>query len=290
MAYRRDRISPTEITDYAGEEGATVEDMINYFEINGPLRYDFRGYITDLTERGLLLIDFKDDRTVFIKNPSPPTDPFTALREGLRAKTLDYISHGGPEGVRRSELIIRLRLSMDEQSILGSTIEALKRDRLIYGKGYAPVRYYSGSSEIDSNAEHVKLKIVNTLSERDEISLDPHSPISAEDLAGIVYCVMKTKHPNIKEEEAIDVANHLVGFFGYSDRIIDNLLEPEDRDVFYMLEESGILKTEREEITLFDGRDWRIHYWVLDKKKIAEELGMEFKVNNSADVINNQYA
>ena len=28
-----------------------------------------------------------------------------------------------------------------------------------------------------------------------------------------------------------------------------------------MLEDAGILKTEREEITLYDGREWRIHYW-----------------------------
>ena len=65
------------------------------------------------------------------------------------------------------------------------------------------------------------------------------------------------------------LAEHILNFFGYSDRIIDNVLHPEDRDTFYMLEDAGLMETEREETTLYDGREWRIHYWLL---KIAEIL------------------
>src|SRR2546426_11550015 len=36
-----------------------------------------------------------------------------------------------------------------------------------------------------------------------------------------------------------------------------------------MLEDSGILTTEREETTLYDGREWRIHYWMFRKERIA---------------------
>lgn len=71
-------------------------------------------------------------------------------------------------------------------------------------------------------------------------------------------------------DEAMDMAQHVMSFFGYSERIIDNMLEPEDRDVFYMLEDSGILTTEREETTLYDGREWRIHYWLFRKERIWE--------------------
>ena len=66
------------------------------------------------------------------------------------------------------------------------------------------------------------------------------------------------------------MAQHVMNFFGYSERIIDNILEPEDRDAFYMLEDSGLLTTEREETTLYDGREWRIHYWLFKKEKILE--------------------
>jgi hypothetical protein len=74
----------------------------------------------------------------------------------------------------------------------------------------------------------------------------------------------------LKEEEARKMAQHVLNFFGYGDRIIDNILEPEDRDAFYMLEDSGLLTTEREETTLYDGREWRIHYWLFKKDRIVE--------------------
>ncbi|KQM10642.1 MAG: DUF6015 family protein [Candidatus Methanomethylophilaceae archaeon] len=74
----------------------------------------------------------------------------------------------------------------------------------------------------------------------------------------------------IDEVEAGDLALHVLNFFGYSERIIDNILEPEDRDAFYMLEDNAILTTEREETTLYDGREWRIHYWLFRRDKIEE--------------------
>ncbi len=74
----------------------------------------------------------------------------------------------------------------------------------------------------------------------------------------------------MKEKEARQMAQHVMNFFGYSERIIDNILEPEDRDAFYMLEDSGLLTTEREETTLYDGREWRIHYWIFRKEKIMQ--------------------
>lgn len=58
--------------------------------------------------------------------------------------------------------------------------------------------------------------------------------------------------------------------FGFDDRIIDNVLEHEERQLFYLLESEGILNTERDEITLYDGRIWRIHYWLLRKNKIYQ--------------------
>ena len=76
------------------------------------------------------------------------------------------------------------------------------------------------------------------------------------------------KNMGMEEEQAYVLARHVLNFFGYSDRIIDNILEPEDRDAFYMLEDAGLLTTEREETTLYDGREWRIHYWLFRKDKI----------------------
>ena len=74
----------------------------------------------------------------------------------------------------------------------------------------------------------------------------------------------------LPDEQARRMAQHVMNFFGYSERIIDNILEPEDRDAFYQLEDTGILTTEREETTLYDGREWRIHYWLFRKERIFQ--------------------
>lgn len=97
--------------------------------------------------------------------------------------------------------------------------------------------------------------------------------ISVDDLAlAIENSINYTNEVKLEHEDAFDLALHVLNFFGYSNRIIDNVLEPEDRNAFYMLEDSGVLSTEREEITLYDGREWRIHYWLFRTDRIAELL------------------
>lgn len=70
----------------------------------------------------------------------------------------------------------------------------------------------------------------------------------------------------------IDKAQRDAGFvldiFGFDDRIIDNVLDHESRQLFYILEEEGILTTESDVTTLYDGKEWRTHYWRLRKDKI----------------------
>jgi len=72
----------------------------------------------------------------------------------------------------------------------------------------------------------------------------------------------------ISEPDTDKLADYLMNFFGFEDCMIDNVLDAEDRDVFYTLEEEGLLRTEREEIYLLKGKMWRIHYWILRKKEI----------------------
>ena len=96
----------------------------------------------------------------------------------------------------------------------------------------------------------------------------PASALTVEDLTRAIK--NSIDRAGMKEDQAREMAQHVLNFFGYSERIIDNVLEPEDRDAFYMLEDSGILTTEREETTLYDGREWRIHYWMFRKERIAE--------------------
>ncbi|NLN71173.1 MAG: hypothetical protein GX137_00030 [Thermoplasmatales archaeon] len=93
----------------------------------------------------------------------------------------------------------------------------------------------------------------------------------------------------IGEHEARLLGLHVLNFFGYSERIIDNILEPEDRDAFYMLEDNAILTTEREETTLYDGREWRIHYWLFRRDKIDELIENKAKGEKVEEEVTSVY-
>ncbi|OYT61102.1 hypothetical protein B6U81_03805 [Thermoplasmatales archaeon ex4484_30] len=87
--------------------------------------------------------------------------------------------------------------------------------------------------------------------------------VTLEDLAMAI-----ASRVGIDFESALRDANFVMDLFGFEDRIIDNVLEPEDRQLFYILEEEGMLTTEREETTIYDGRTWRTHYWFINKETI----------------------
>ena len=100
-----------------------------------------------------------------------------------------------------------------------------------------------------------------------ELPLCP-APVDHDSLAKAIR--RSIGHDGMRPEDARTVAAHVLNFFGFNERIIDNVLEPDDRDTFYMLEDRGLLETERDETTLYDGREWRIHYWMICKNRIIE--------------------
>src|SRR2546422_10790790 len=103
-----------------------------------------------------------------------------------------------------------------------------------------------------------------------QVKTDP-GPIGALTVEDLTRAIRNSiDRAGMKDDEARAMAQHVLNFFGYSERIIDNVLEPEDRDAFYMLEDSGILTTEREETTLYDGREWRVHHSIVREGRSAE--------------------
>ena len=89
-------------------------------------------------------------------------------------------------------------------------------------------------------------------------------------LAQLTDAIRHKVDVDMETSVAETIAEHALGFFGFSNRIIDNALEPTDRNLFYQLQDYDLLTTESEETTLWDGREWRIHYWKF--KSNAEEL------------------
>jgi len=72
----------------------------------------------------------------------------------------------------------------------------------------------------------------------------------------------------ISEQKAKKIASFVMDAFGYENRIIDNILKPDERQLFYMLEAEGFMTTGRERTRLHDGREWMTHYWHLQQHTI----------------------
>ena len=89
-------------------------------------------------------------------------------------------------------------------------------------------------------------------------------------LAQLTSAIRSKVDTDMEVVVAESIAEHALGFFGFSNRIIDNALEPTDRNLFYQLQDYDLLTTESEETTLWDGREWGIHYWKF--KANAEEF------------------
>ena len=100
--------------------------------------------------------------------------------------------------------------------------------------------------------------------------------ITLEDLSKAI-----SNRVGIDIDEARRDAGFVMDIFGFQDRVIDNVLDPEDRQLFYILEEEGMLTTEREETTLYDGREWRTHYWVIRKDIILKYAKDRYKRGRS---------
>lgn len=83
------------------------------------------------------------------------------------------------------------------------------------------------------------------------------------------------KEGNVSEAVADEVSWRVLQFFGNSDEIIDNLLDAEDRRLFYFLQDLHVLKTHWEETQLLSGLNWRIFYWNLDLRGMEKVIWSE---------------
>ena len=108
-------------------------------------------------------------------------------------------------------------------------------------------------------------------------------------LAQLTQAIRRKVDEDMETVVAEGIAEHALGFFGFSNRIIDNALEPNDRNLFYQLQDYDLLTTESEETTLWDGREWRIHYWKF--KSSAEAFALAaMDLRNKKKVDDDPYA
>ncbi|MDP8012167.1 MAG: DUF6015 family protein [Thermoplasmata archaeon] len=97
--------------------------------------------------------------------------------------------------------------------------------------------------------------------------------ITRETLFKVLFKVLSKK--GMDKSEIYELTEYVLSFFGFDDYLVDNILTPLDRDIFYYLEECGIFKAESMEINLLKGRQWRIHFWTYRKDNIQKIIETE---------------
>jgi hypothetical protein len=90
----------------------------------------------------------------------------------------------------------------------------------------------------------------------------------------------------VNGQMAKELALRILNYFGYGEVVIDNILDQEDRRLFYFLQDLKLLKTNWEETILPNGRSWRIFYWELNIEEILHEAR---KLTATKDEIVNIY-
>ncbi len=87
--------------------------------------------------------------------------------------------------------------------------------------------------------------------------------------------LMNTFGSRLSDVEASRMAEFVMNFCGYGDRILDNFLESSDRNIFYMLEDEGLVHSSQEEVIVNVGQRWRLNFWVLKRSTVIRRSSDE---------------
>lgn len=81
----------------------------------------------------------------------------------------------------------------------------------------------------------------------------------------------------VSPDEAMDMADRVLRYFGYENVIVDNTIDSEDRKLFYRLHDVALLNTNVDSEILSSGKSWRIFYWEIDASEVERNLKKERK-------------
>lgn len=92
----------------------------------------------------------------------------------------------------------------------------------------------------------------------------------------ILYEVTRKSYDKLVAD---DITGPVIERFGSNEEVMDAELDKSTRDVFYMMEEKGILTTRRYDDTLpSNSTEWRTHVWIYKKGTILSILSSKKKL------------
>ncbi|MGB9815917.1 MAG: DUF6015 family protein, partial [Thermoplasmata archaeon] len=98
--------------------------------------------------------------------------------------------------------------------------------------------------------------------------------VTPDILAGAMVNALKLRGYNMNYNDALKTAEHILNFFGFEDQILENVLENDDREVLYFLEDLDLVDFKKDSVnvnrSILSLETWNISTVQLKKKKIFE--------------------
>ena len=85
--------------------------------------------------------------------------------------------------------------------------------------------------------------------------------ITVESLATAISAIPDLE---LERKESLKLSHRILNYFGYGGSVNDFILERDMRGIFYMLEDAGLLSSNIEETTFYDGKRWIQFFWTLN--------------------------
>ena len=187
-----------------------------------------------------------------LREPRGRKDPqsFSMTFEEMVDWTIKFVRKMNPSGdEERIDLLTQLR---DE---INSFLEKRRKEEKAAGK----------SVETEGKADHEPM----TRQEEKEPSRDNGKEARKVVDVQTLAMAIKNSFDGMGEEEARSTAFQVLSYFGYERSCLANNLEEGDNQVFYMLEDKGLLRTVITETVTVDGKQpWRISEFELVYEKI----------------------
>jgi len=117
-----------------------------------------------------------------------------------------------------------------------------------------------------------------------DAGIENNEIVTPEILAGVMVNALKLRGYNMNYSDALETAEHILNFFGFENQIIENVLENDDREILYFLEDLDIIEFRVSTLYKFDGKEWNVSTVHLKKNKISELANQEIEPSSEIEI------
>ncbi len=136
--------------------------------------------------------------------------------------------------------------------------------------------------EEDPNLHDELVKANIIMDEYEEV--ENNQILTPEILAKAIVNALKLRDYSMDYNNALEISEHILNFFGFEEQIIENVLENDDREILYFLENLGLVEFRVSTLTTYEGKEWNVSTVHLKDKKIFEFANKEIEAPREIEI------